>query len=54
MKQPSSDDDGTVLFGRDTSLFLFKALGKILYCKRKYCLAVSLFFLSVILLSFVF
>ena len=36
-------EDNISLFGRDTSLFLFKALGKILYCKSEsfcyhYCL----------------
>ena len=33
----SSDPDSTLaaIGGRDTSLFLFRALGKILYCKSK-------------------
>ena len=31
-----SNESNALLFGRDASLFLFKALGKILYCKRKY------------------
>ena len=32
-KQPSSEVDLCGIGGRDNSLFLFRALGKILYCK---------------------
>jgi len=32
-KQPSSEVDLCGIGGRDSSLFLFRALGKILYCK---------------------
>ena len=35
-KQLAESDGGCLLMGKDTSLFLFKALGKILYCKRTY------------------
>ncbi|XP_065069289.1 cell cycle checkpoint protein RAD17-like isoform X2 [Rhopilema esculentum] len=34
-KQIAESDGGSLLMGKDTSLFLFKALGKILYCKRE-------------------
>ena len=32
----TSDTELAAIGGRDTSLFLFRALGKILYCKREY------------------
>jgi hypothetical protein len=34
-RTPDGDSELAAIGGRDTSLFLFRALGKILYCKRK-------------------
>ena len=33
--EDEKEDHLAAIGGRDTSLFLFRALGKILYCKRK-------------------
>ena len=37
-KSGGQDDNMAAIGGRDTSIFLFRALGKILYCKSEFCL----------------
>ena len=35
-KRAASDEVSVAVGGKDASLFLFRALGKVLYCKREY------------------
>uniref|UniRef100_A0A8C9WNP2 RAD17 checkpoint clamp loader component n=1 Tax=Scleropages formosus TaxID=113540 RepID=A0A8C9WNP2_SCLFO len=45
-KASDKQDDTQAVGGRDVSLFLFRALGKILYCKRKLSLSIAAVVLS--------
>ena len=40
-KSGGQDDNMAAIGGRDTSIFLFRALGKILYCKSESCLFIK-------------